>query len=415
MLRVVAVLLISFALVFVPDEAIAARIGVASVVKNDVSGSVGGQVRVINVGSGVFQNELIATGAASSTQLLFRDETSLTIGEHSRLTLDRFVYNPATRSGDVVVNALQGTFRFISGSAKPGGYTIKTPVATVGLRGTIVEGYIGIDGSLVFVVVESSAIVTTADGTTVTLEAGQFITVSSTGVIGGPSDWTGPTLDLDGGLQFILDSNEPDPNQWRDLNEALDSRDLDLKFPETEEPSPDKPKHRPPVHDRRPHKDRPKHVGRPPVRHKPPVHRPPVHHKPPPVDLPPVIDDLPPVESPNGLQRSDARLKRDVHHISTLENGIRLYSFRYLSDETRYVGVMAQDLVAEPAFRHAVKTMPNGYFGVDYGALGLKMTTLENWRDLGASAVHVSRGAAQPGVRTKQANGISTMAGEANR
>ncbi len=277
MLRLVAGLLFSFALLLVPEMAFAARIGVASVVKNDVSGSVGGRVRVINVGSGVFQNEIIATGAASSAQLLFRDETSLTIGANSRLTLDRFVYNPATRSGDVVVNALQGTFRFVSGSAKPGGYTIRTPVATVGLRGTIVEGYIGSDGSLVLVVVEGSVIVTTADGTTVTLQAGQFITVSSTGVIGGPSDWTGPTLDLDGGLKFIFDSNEPDPNRRRDMNEALDSRDLDLRFPQSRDSSRDEPNDRPPVDDR-----------------PPPVDRPPGDDRPPPIDRPPVIDDKPP-------------------------------------------------------------------------------------------------------------------------
>lgn len=231
MVRAFSLFLLLVALVIGSGQADAARIGVASVVKNDVNGSAGGQVRVIQVGSGVFQNEAISTGAASSAQLLFRDETSLTIGASSRVTLDRFVYNPATRTGDVVVNALQGSFRFVSGSAQPGGYTIKTPVATVGLRGTVVEGYIAGDGSLVLVVVEGSVAATTTDGTTVTLQAGQFFTVSATGAIGGPSDWTGPTLDLDAGLQFIFDSNEPNPNQRRELNDALDSRDLDITFP----------------------------------------------------------------------------------------------------------------------------------------------------------------------------------------
>ncbi|MDA7946771.1 MAG: FecR domain-containing protein [Hyphomicrobiaceae bacterium] len=253
MFRVLSSFLLAMALMLFSGQVHAARIGVASVVKNDVSGSAGGRVRVIKVGSGVFQNEVIATGAASSAQLLFRDETSLTIGANSRLTLDRFVYNPSTRTGDVVVNALQGTFRFVSGSAKPGGYTIKTPVATVGLRGTIVEGYIASDGSLILVVVEGSVVATTTNGQTVTLQAGQFITVSATGVIGGPTDWTGPTLDLDAGLKFIFDSNEPNPNQRRELNDALDSRDLDLTFPPppsvTPTPEPPPP---PPVDNRVP-------------------------------------------------------------------------------------------------------------------------------------------------------------------
>lgn len=264
MVRALSLLLLFVALVLGSGQAHAARIGVASVVKNDVNGSAGGQVRVIQVGSGVFQNEIISTGAASSAQLLFRDETSLTIGASSRVTLDRFVYNPATRTGDVVVNALQGSFRFVSGSAQPGGYTIKTPVATVGLRGTIVEGYIAADGSLVLVIVEGTVVVTTTDGTTVTLQAGQFITVSATGVIGGPSDWTGPTLDLDAGLQFIFDSNEPDPNQRRDLNDALDSRDLDITFPPAPPPTDYRP---PPVDSRAPPVDSPQ----PPINVPPPV------------------------------------------------------------------------------------------------------------------------------------------------
>ncbi len=382
MLRALSVLVFSLALLVAAEQAYAARIGVASVVKNDVSGSSGGKARVINVGSGVFQNEIIATGPASSAQLLFRDETSLTIGAKSRLTLDRFVYNPATKSGDVVVNALQGTFRFVSGSAKPGGYTIKTPVATVGLRGTIVEGYIASDGSLVLVVVEGSVVVTTADGTTVTLRAGQFITVSSAGVIGGPSDWTGPTLDLDAGQQFIFDSNEPNPNQRRELNDALDSRDLDLTFP----PPPALPRVEPP----------------PP----PP---------PPPVDNRPPTDDLPSPGTTLDTVPSDARLKRDVRHVATLENGIRLYSFRYLWDETEFVGVMAQDLLSEPAYRHAVTTLRSGFYGVDYTALGLKMTTLSQWRKLGMSAIYASGPAATIKVRGNRAESIPLFTSDPSR
>lgn len=230
--RTLSFIMLAIALLFGAPDAHAARIGVASVVKNEVSGTTGGRTMVINVGTGVFQNEIIATGANSSTQLLFRDESTLTIGANSRLTLDRFVYDPRRKTGDVVVNVLHGTFRFVSGSAQPGGYTIKTPVATLGLRGTIIEGYIGTDGSLVLVVVEGSAVATLADGTLITVNAGQFITVTSSGVVGGPAAWTGPTLDLQGGLLFILDTNEPVPGLLDRLNDALDSHNLDINFPD---------------------------------------------------------------------------------------------------------------------------------------------------------------------------------------
>jgi len=77
---------------------------------------------------------------------------------------------------------------------------------------------------------------------------------------------------------------------------------------------------------------------------------------------------------------SDNRLKTDIVHLATLENGIRLYSFQYLWSNTTYVGVMAQDLLSNPEFIGAVKLIPGNYYAVDYAALGLKMITLDEWR-----------------------------------
>jgi hypothetical protein len=77
---------------------------------------------------------------------------------------------------------------------------------------------------------------------------------------------------------------------------------------------------------------------------------------------------------------SDIRLKRDIHLLATLDSGMKIYSFKYLWSDTAYVGVMAQDLLANPAWRDAVVTSPNGFYAVNYGALGLKMVTLDEWQ-----------------------------------
>ncbi len=84
---------------------------------------------------------------------------------------------------------------------------------------------------------------------------------------------------------------------------------------------------------------------------------------------------------------SDVRLKRNVRHIATLENGIKLYSFKYLWSEQFLVGQMAQDLLEKATTRDSVVLSPNGYYAVDYYKLGLRMTTLEKWRERGNSAV----------------------------
>lgn len=78
---------------------------------------------------------------------------------------------------------------------------------------------------------------------------------------------------------------------------------------------------------------------------------------------------------------SDRRLKKDIVYLSTLENGIRLYSFRYTwSNDFTYVGVMAQDLLLSPFHREAVTLENNSFYSVDYHRLGLKMITMGDWQ-----------------------------------
>ncbi|MBS0384005.1 MAG: tail fiber domain-containing protein [Proteobacteria bacterium] len=84
---------------------------------------------------------------------------------------------------------------------------------------------------------------------------------------------------------------------------------------------------------------------------------------------------------------SDRRLKRDIRLLATLANGMKIYSFRYTWSDTVYVGVMAQDLLLARAWRRAVVRQANGYFAVNYGALGLRMTTLDDWKRNGLASV----------------------------
>lgn len=84
---------------------------------------------------------------------------------------------------------------------------------------------------------------------------------------------------------------------------------------------------------------------------------------------------------------SDARLKRDIHRLATLDNGLTIYSFKYLWSDEIYVGVMAQDLLAQAPFADAVAMTPGAYYAVDYAKLGLRMTTLADWQQRRQAAV----------------------------
>ena len=208
--RFLCFLTIVAALAWTPtSSALAKGIGVASVVVNQVVGNYGGKNRALSVGSAVFSNEHIRTSDASSAQLLLLDKTSLSIGPHADLALDRFVYNPDRSTGRVIVNATQGAFRFITGAQNPTHYTIKTPVATLGIRGTILDILISgnaTDGyTLTVILVEGAADITLPSGQVLHLTTpGTAYVLTSAGGVQGPVQWDGTIVSAAGGVAFPL-------------------------------------------------------------------------------------------------------------------------------------------------------------------------------------------------------------------
>ncbi|GAA0420804.1 hypothetical protein GCM10009133_31540 [Cocleimonas flava] len=84
------------------------------------------------------------------------------------------------------------------------------------------------------------------------------------------------------------------------------------------------------------------------------------------------------------VEVSDIRLKQNIKYLRTLENGLKIYSFKYLtnvsnSKETQ-VGVMAQDLLNDSRYKDAVIRMKDNHFAVNYRSIGLKMITLDQWK-----------------------------------
>ena len=90
----------------------------------------------------------VQTANASMLQILLLDRSNFTVGANARVTLDRFVYDPQRSASAVGVSVAKGAFRFISGKSvrnMPGKTAITTPVASIGVRGTIFEGAVGPD------------------------------------------------------------------------------------------------------------------------------------------------------------------------------------------------------------------------------------------------------------------------------
>jgi outer membrane immunogenic protein len=73
---------------------------------------------------------------------------------------------------------------------------------------------------------------------------------------------------------------------------------------------------------------------------------------------------------------SDARLKRDITLVGVRNDGLGIYSYRYLWSDTTYVGVIAQE-VALIHPEALVRDELTGYLSVDYGRLGLPLMMLQ--------------------------------------
>ena len=130
----------------VSGAAVAQAVGVDAMVKNAVQVTpAGGVARAALVRDPVSMGDAFATGPASAVQVLLRDHSVFTVGANARISIDRFVYDPERNSSDVAASVTRGAFRFMSGHSLSGQgqRAITTPVATIGVRGTIVDGVVG--------------------------------------------------------------------------------------------------------------------------------------------------------------------------------------------------------------------------------------------------------------------------------
>src|SRR5438128_182477 len=109
-----AALLGTSALVFAASAAAQSRIGVTSATDGDPLGKPPSEAeRILRIGIDVQANEVITTKANDRAHLVFLDGTSLTVGPNAQLTIDKFTYDPATKTGNLAVTASKGVLRVV--------------------------------------------------------------------------------------------------------------------------------------------------------------------------------------------------------------------------------------------------------------------------------------------------------------
>ena len=100
------------------------------------SGGATASGHAITAGSDIAEHDKITVGNGGNVQLQFTDGTKLVVGPNSTLVIEKYLMQGGGTAKDVSVDALRGTFRFITGRSAKAAYDIKTANSTIGIRGT---------------------------------------------------------------------------------------------------------------------------------------------------------------------------------------------------------------------------------------------------------------------------------------
>ena len=93
----------------------------------------------LKVGDSVEAKDRIMTDGMGSVGITLSDDTLISVGPRSALTIEEFAFNPTTQAGALGVNVVSGTLRMVTGliaRQSPSAVRINTPNAAVGVRGT---------------------------------------------------------------------------------------------------------------------------------------------------------------------------------------------------------------------------------------------------------------------------------------
>lgn len=121
------------------------------------------------------KSDQIKTGADGKVQLIFTDNTVITIGAKSTLNVNEYIFDEENKKAEANFNVVEGTFRTITGKigkVNPEKFKLQTKSASIGIRGTIFggdensvfceDGEIGVESNGVKVFVKKEQIVTTS-------------------------------------------------------------------------------------------------------------------------------------------------------------------------------------------------------------------------------------------------------------
>ncbi len=93
----------------------------------------------LKVGDPIYFGDTISASDGAKSQLLFIDETVMTIGSDTKLTIDDYIFDPSANDGKLLATIIAGSVKILSGKISeknPANLEVKIPAGTIGSRGT---------------------------------------------------------------------------------------------------------------------------------------------------------------------------------------------------------------------------------------------------------------------------------------
>jgi hypothetical protein len=91
------------------------------------------------IGDFLYEKDVIQTGADGGIGITFTDNTAMSTGPNSEVSLEEYRFDSSNFKGAMLTDMRKGTLAMVSGDiarSTPGAMRVKTPTAILGVRGT---------------------------------------------------------------------------------------------------------------------------------------------------------------------------------------------------------------------------------------------------------------------------------------
>lgn len=115
--------------------------GISSIIRD-------GDRKSAAAGQPLFEKDVLETGGNGALGVTLKDNTLLSLGPNSSLALESYLLQPHRDTYSLITRITRGTVQYVSGliaKLSPDSVQIKTPTATLGVRGTRLLVRVGAD------------------------------------------------------------------------------------------------------------------------------------------------------------------------------------------------------------------------------------------------------------------------------